>query len=135
MNSFLTRWGNYSRRGNYSREETIWGNTIVLVASTSRKPWVIYFVIYLVSEIIHNQGRPEKIRKKIERIYAAIKCMINLKLFITLHSQMILKEWTFYHNFYHHALHTGSFHKYHDDGLQQAVFIKKVVNFWPKQLN
>ena len=26
-------------------------------------------------------------------------------------------------------LHTGSFHKYHDDGLQQAVFIKKVVNF------
>ena len=32
-------------------------------------------------------------------------------------------------------LHTGSFHKYHDDGLQQAVFIKKVVNFWPKQLN
>ena len=33
------------------------------------------------------------------------------------------------------AGHTGSFHKYHDDGLQQAVFIKKVVNFWPKQLN
>ena len=28
MNSFLTRWGNYSRRGNYSREETIWGNTV-----------------------------------------------------------------------------------------------------------
>ena len=26
-------------------------------------------------------------------------------------------------------LDTGSFHKYHDDGLQQAVFIKKVVNF------
>ena len=26
-------------------------------------------------------------------------------------------------------VHTGSFHKYHDDGLQQAVFIKKVVNF------
>ena len=23
LNSFLTRWGNYSRRGNYSREETI----------------------------------------------------------------------------------------------------------------
>ena len=23
------------------------------------------------------------------------------------------------------TLHTGSFHKYHDDGLQQAVFIKK----------
>ena len=28
LNSFLTRWGNYSRRGNYSREETIWGNTV-----------------------------------------------------------------------------------------------------------
>ena len=26
-------------------------------------------------------------------------------------------------------VHTGSFHKYHDDGLQQAVFIKKGVNF------
>ena len=29
LNSFLTRWGNYSRRGNYSREETIWGNTVL----------------------------------------------------------------------------------------------------------
>ena len=28
LNSFLTRWGNYWRRGNYSREETIWGNTV-----------------------------------------------------------------------------------------------------------
>ena len=28
LNSFLTRWGNYSRRGNYSREETKWGNTV-----------------------------------------------------------------------------------------------------------
>ena len=28
LNIFLTRWGNYSRRGNYSREETIWGNTV-----------------------------------------------------------------------------------------------------------
>ena len=28
LNSFLTRWGNYSRRGIYSREETIWGNTV-----------------------------------------------------------------------------------------------------------
>ena len=28
FNSFLTRWGNYSRRGIYSREETIWGNTV-----------------------------------------------------------------------------------------------------------
>ena len=31
MNSFLTRWGNYSRRGNYSREETIWGNTVSFI--------------------------------------------------------------------------------------------------------
>ena len=30
LNSFLTRWGNYSRRGNYSREETIWGRTVSL---------------------------------------------------------------------------------------------------------
>ena len=29
LNSFLTRWGNYSRRGNYSREETKWGNTVI----------------------------------------------------------------------------------------------------------
>ena len=29
LNSFLTRWGNYSKRGNYSREETIWGNTVL----------------------------------------------------------------------------------------------------------
>ena len=28
LDSFLTRWGSYSRRGNYSREETIWGNTV-----------------------------------------------------------------------------------------------------------
>ena len=28
LNSFLTRWGNYSRRGNYSREETIWGDMV-----------------------------------------------------------------------------------------------------------
>ena len=28
LNSFLTRWGTYSKRGNYSREETIWGNTV-----------------------------------------------------------------------------------------------------------
>ena len=28
LNSFLTRWGNYLKRGNYSREETIWGNTV-----------------------------------------------------------------------------------------------------------
>ena len=33
LNSFLTRWGNYSRRGNYSREETIWGNTVYLFLS------------------------------------------------------------------------------------------------------
>ena len=32
-------------------------------------------------------------------------------------------------------VHTGSFHKYDDDGLQQAVFIKKWLIFWPKQLN
>ena len=31
LNSFLTRWGNYSRRGNYSREETIWGNTVFIL--------------------------------------------------------------------------------------------------------
>ena len=31
--------------------------------------------------------------------------------------------------------HTGSFHKYDDDGLQQAVFIKKWLFFWPKQLH
>jgi hypothetical protein len=31
LNSFLTRWGNYSSRGNYSREETIWGNTVTHV--------------------------------------------------------------------------------------------------------
>ena len=33
LNSFLTRyrWGNSSRRGNYSREETIWGNTVVVL--------------------------------------------------------------------------------------------------------
>ena len=33
LNSFLTRWGNYSRRGNYSREETIWGNTVTTIFS------------------------------------------------------------------------------------------------------
>ena len=33
MNSFLTRWGNYSRRGNYSREETIWGYTVYFFKS------------------------------------------------------------------------------------------------------
>ena len=33
LNSFLTRWGNYSRRGSYSREETIWGNTVGLMNS------------------------------------------------------------------------------------------------------
>ena len=38
LNSFLTRWGNYSRRGNYSREETIWGNTVV------QKVWVTKLV-------------------------------------------------------------------------------------------
>ena len=32
MNSFLTRWGNYSRRGNYSREETIIQNSELSVA-------------------------------------------------------------------------------------------------------
>ena len=32
LNSFLTRWGNYSRRGNYSREETIWGNMVPRIA-------------------------------------------------------------------------------------------------------
>ena len=26
-------------------------------------------------------------------------------------------------------LHTGSFHKYRADGLQQSIFIKKIVNF------
>ena len=31
LNSFLTRWGNYSRRENYSREETIWGNAVYVV--------------------------------------------------------------------------------------------------------
>ena len=31
LNSFLTRWGIYSRRGNYSREETIWGNTVFIL--------------------------------------------------------------------------------------------------------
>ena len=30
LNSFLTIWGNYSRRGNYSREETIWENTVFI---------------------------------------------------------------------------------------------------------
>ena len=30
LNSFLTRWGNYSRRGNHSKEETIWGNTVYI---------------------------------------------------------------------------------------------------------
>ena len=29
LNCFLTRWGNYSRRENCSREETIWGNTVL----------------------------------------------------------------------------------------------------------
>ena len=35
LNSFLTRWGNYSRRGNYSREETIWGNTVFIFLTKS----------------------------------------------------------------------------------------------------
>ena len=30
LNSFLTRWGNYLRRRNYSREETIWGNAVYI---------------------------------------------------------------------------------------------------------
>ena len=42
LNSFLTRWGNYSRRGNYSREETIWGNT------------VCYFLGYLFCYCVHK---------------------------------------------------------------------------------
>ena len=32
-------------------------------------------------------------------------------------------------------VHTGSFYKYHDDGLQQAVLSKKWLIFWSKQLN
>ena len=43
LNSFLTRWGNYSRRGNYSREETIWGNTVCefinFCNTTSKRVW------------------------------------------------------------------------------------------------
>ena len=37
LNSFLTRWGNYSRRGNYSREETIWGNTVFFFEALVRQ--------------------------------------------------------------------------------------------------
>ena len=37
LNSFLTRWGNYSRRGKYSREETIWGNTVTTFIFLKKK--------------------------------------------------------------------------------------------------
>ena len=51
-------------------------------------------------------------------------CLHNYVTSVTQKGWVGDKDW-----FIERTVHTGSFHKYHNDGLQQAVFIKKVVNF------